>query len=114
MNKIDSGADTAVIDARQKEIEQYGADQRLSACDIVANLLTCEHACTSILFRCGHGVFSPLLRGTLSRGTTYSLSFVDIDGTKLSTADGHVTVLVLATTADWEKARAVGERVPDY
>jgi len=55
-----------------------------------------------------------LLRGALSSGTTYSLSFVDIDGNKLSTADGHVTVLVLATTADWEKARAVGDRVPDY
>ncbi len=55
-----------------------------------------------------------ILRGALSSGTTYSLSFVDIDGNKLSTADGHVTVLVLATTADWEKARAVGDRVPDY
>jgi hypothetical protein len=55
-----------------------------------------------------------LLRGALSSGTNYSLGFVDIDGNKLSTADGHVTVLVLATTADWEKARAVGERVPDY
>src|SRR5436309_7222386 len=55
-----------------------------------------------------------LLRGALSSGTNYSLSFVDIDGNKLSTADGHVTVLVLATTADWEKARAVGDRVPDY
>ena len=57
---------------------------------------------------------SPLLRGTLSSGTTYSLSFVDIDGNKLSTADGHVTVLVLATTADWEKPREVGDHVPDY
>lgn len=55
-----------------------------------------------------------LLRGALSSGATYSLGFVDIDGNKLSTADGHVTVLVVATTADWEKARAVGERVPDY
>ena len=59
-------------------------------------------------------LFPPFLSGALSSGTTYSLSFVDIDGNKLSTADGHVTVLVLATTADWEKARAVGERVPDY
>ena len=57
---------------------------------------------------------APLLRAALSSGATYSLGFVDIDGNKLSTADGHVTVLVLATTADWEKARAVGERVPDY
>ena len=55
-----------------------------------------------------------LLRGALSSGATYSLSFVDIDGNKLSTADGRVTVLVVATTADWEKARTVGERVPDY
>jgi len=55
-----------------------------------------------------------LLRAALSSGATYSLSFVDIDGNKLSTADGHVTVLVLATTADREKARAVGDRVPDH
>jgi 4-aminobutyrate aminotransferase-like enzyme len=55
-----------------------------------------------------------LLRGALSSGETYSLSFVDIDGNKLSIADGHVTVLVVAATADLEKARAVGERVPDY
>ena len=59
-------------------------------------------------------LFPPLLRGALSSGTTYSLSFVDIDGNKLSTADGHVTVLVLATTADWERAREMGDRVPDY
>jgi hypothetical protein len=54
------------------------------------------------------------LRASLSSGASYSLSFIDIDGNKLSTADGHVTILVLATTADWEKARTVGERVPDY
>ena len=58
--------------------------------------------------------FPPLLSGALSHGTIYSLSFVDIDGNKLSIADGHVTVLVLATTADSEKAREVGDRVPDY
>ncbi|SRR6266567_1644998 len=55
-----------------------------------------------------------LLPAALSSGATYSLSFVDIDGNKLSTADGHVTVLVLATTADSEKVRTVGDRVPDY
>ncbi len=57
-------------------------------------------------------LFPPLLRAALSSGATYSLSFVDIDGNKLSTADGHMTVLVVATTADVEKARAVGERFP--
>ena len=33
-----------------------------------------------------------LVRGALSMGTTYSISFVDIDGNKLSTGDGHVTI----------------------
>jgi hypothetical protein len=56
---------------------------------------------------------APLLRATLSKGATYSISFVDIDGNKLSTSDGHVTVVVLAATADREKARAVGDHVPD-
>jgi hypothetical protein len=59
-------------------------------------------------------VSTPLARGALSIGTPYSLDFVDIDGRKLSTADGHVTVLVLATTAEREKARAVGDRIPDF
>lgn len=54
-----------------------------------------------------------LLRGELSIGTSYSLSFVDTNGNKLSTADGHVTVLVLATKSDWEKAHVVGDRIPD-
>jgi hypothetical protein len=53
------------------------------------------------------------LYGALSIGATYSLSFVDIDGNKLSTADGLVTVLVLATPADREKARTVGDRIPE-
>jgi hypothetical protein len=50
----------------------------------------------------------------LSNGQRYALNFVDIDGHEHSTADGHVTVLVLATTGDSEKVRAVGDRVPDY
>jgi hypothetical protein len=55
-----------------------------------------------------------LVRGALSSGAIYPLTFVDINGNKLSTTDGHVTVMVVATTADREKARAVGDRVPDY
>jgi hypothetical protein len=54
------------------------------------------------------------VRSTLSTGTTYRIDFVDIDGKKLSTADGHVTIVVLTTTANHEKARTVGERVPDF
>lgn len=55
-----------------------------------------------------------LLRGTLLTGTTYAINFIDIDGNNLSTSDGHVTIVVLTITADREKARAVGDHVPDY
>jgi hypothetical protein len=55
-----------------------------------------------------------LFPATLSTGGTYPISFVDIAGNKLSTADGHVTIVVLTTTADREKARTVGDRVPDF
>jgi hypothetical protein len=53
-------------------------------------------------------------RGALSTGNTYSISFVDIDGNKLSIADGHVTIVVLTTSADREQARSVGDHVPDF
>jgi hypothetical protein len=53
------------------------------------------------------------LHGALSIGATYSLSFVDIDGNKHSTAEGHVTVIALTIPADREKARSVGDRVPE-
>jgi hypothetical protein len=53
-------------------------------------------------------------RGALSTDNTYSISFVDLDGNKLSTADGHVTILVLTTSADREQARTVGDHVPDF
>ena len=55
-----------------------------------------------------------LLPGALSNAATYSISFVDTEGNKLSTADGHVTIVVLTTTADHEKARTIADRVPDF
>jgi len=53
------------------------------------------------------------LNGALSIGATHSVGFVDIDGNKHSTADGHVTVIVLTTPAEKEKTRTVGDRVPE-
>jgi hypothetical protein len=53
-------------------------------------------------------------RGALSTGNTYSISFVDLDANKLSTTDGHVTIVVLTTSADREQARTVGDHVPDF
>src|SRR5262249_42832300 len=55
-----------------------------------------------------------LVRSTLSTGITYPISFFDIDGNKLSTTDGRVTIVVLTTAWDHEKARTVGDRVPDF
>ena len=53
-------------------------------------------------------------RGALSTGKNYSISLLDLDGNKLSTADGHVTIVVLTTSADREQARSVGDHVPDF
>jgi hypothetical protein len=55
-----------------------------------------------------------LLCAALSSGSSYSISFLDVNGNKLSTADGHVTIVVLTTSADHEEARVVGDRVPDF
>jgi hypothetical protein len=50
----------------------------------------------------------------LSSGQRYSINFSDIDGRTLSTADDHVTVLVLTTPEDLTRARRVADNVPDY
>ena len=55
-----------------------------------------------------------LVCSDLSTGTTHSITLVDLDGNKLSTADGHVTIVVLTTSADREQARTVGDHVPDF
>jgi hypothetical protein len=52
-------------------------------------------------------------QGELSSGKTYALDFTNIDGNKISTSDGHMTVIVLTTTADLPKTHAVSDHVPD-
>jgi hypothetical protein len=47
-------------------------------------------------------------------GRTYAVRVVDVDGNTLSTADGHVTIIVVSKAGDLDKARLVGERVPEY
>ena len=54
------------------------------------------------------------LLADLSLGRIYALDFVDVDGNTLSTSGGHVSVVVLTTLANLEKAQTVGDRVPDY
>jgi hypothetical protein len=50
----------------------------------------------------------------LTVGQVYSLDLLDVDGNKLSTADGHVTVVALASQFDIDRARVVGKRIPDH
>jgi hypothetical protein len=47
----------------------------------------------------------------LHEGSSYSLSFTDVDRRQHSTANGHVTVITVMTRRDEAKADAVGERV---
>ena len=47
-------------------------------------------------------------------GEVHAIKFVDVDGNTLSTADGHITVLVLTTKAELPKAHTVGDRIPDF
>ena len=54
------------------------------------------------------------LHAALSNGQCYTVNFSDVDGRTLSTADGHVTVLVLTTKEDLTRAQAVGDSIPDY
>jgi hypothetical protein len=47
-------------------------------------------------------------------GHTYSVTMIDVDQNKLATADGHVTIIVMTSSADVEKAKSVGDRAPEY
>jgi hypothetical protein len=47
-------------------------------------------------------------------GETYRISFVDVDGNSLSTADGRITTVALTARPNIDKARTVGDRTPDF
>jgi hypothetical protein len=49
----------------------------------------------------------------LEAGSVYQLTFEDVDGNELSTADGHVTIITVVTRNNEDKARAVADQVPD-
>jgi hypothetical protein len=44
----------------------------------------------------------------------YQVNFTDVDGNAFSTADGHITTIVLTTQSSTDKARTVGDRTPDF
>jgi ABC-type uncharacterized transport system permease subunit len=47
-------------------------------------------------------------------GENYRINFLDVDGNALSTADGRITTVVLVNQSNIDKARAVGDRTPDF
>ena len=52
--------------------------------------------------------------GEAAVGERYRINFADVDGNALSTADGHITILVLVGKSNIDKAHAVGDRAPDF
>jgi hypothetical protein len=50
----------------------------------------------------------------LTAGENYQIHFLDVDGNALSTSDGRITTVVLTSQANIDKARAVGDRIPDF
>lgn len=48
----------------------------------------------------------------LAPGATYQIDLTDIDQRRLSTADGHVTLVCIVTRANQHDARVVADRVP--
>jgi hypothetical protein len=49
----------------------------------------------------------------LSVGQVYPITFVDVDGNTLSTAEGRVTTIVVTPESNVDRARAVGDRIPN-
>jgi hypothetical protein len=71
-------------------------------------LLQCFFATVLI----GSGFSADASPVSLKPGATYKLQFDDVDGRKISTFDGHVSVIVVVTKQDNAKAGEVGDRVP--
>jgi len=72
------------------------------------HLLQCFFATVLI----GSGLSADASLFSLKSGATYKLQFDDVDGRKISTFDGHVSVIVVVTTTDTANATEVGDRVP--
>ena len=49
-----------------------------------------------------------------SVGQIYRISLTTIDGNSVSTTDGRITTVVLVSKANVDKAREIGDRIPDF
>ena len=57
---------------------------------------------------------SAIEAAALQPGETHRLTFRDVDGNDLSTADGHVTIIVVVTRRNEEQARQISKLVPEH
>jgi hypothetical protein len=119
MRKGKASRDKATVDsrlrARMKKNESGAAEAcQCSAFSAICLLVSTRALQIFLLLTTTLLLRATPARGALSTGDTYSISVVDIDGNRLSTADGRVTIVVLSTAADREQARTVGDRVPDF
>jgi len=55
-----------------------------------------------------------LIRAELTLGEKYRINLADVDGHTFSIDDGHIMTVVLTTQSNIDKARAVGDRTPDF
>lgn len=60
----------------------------------------------------GSGLSANASPFSLKSGATYKFQFDDVDGRRISTFDGHVSVIVVVTTTNIANAAEVGDRVP--
>lgn len=58
-------------------------------------------------------LLSPARGAELKTGDVAALTFADVDGKQLSTADGHVTIITVITRDNEANAHAVADQVPD-
>src|SRR5256885_12322286 len=52
--------------------------------------------------------------GELTVEQSYRIDFMDVDGNAFSTADGHITTVVLTSKPNIDRARLVGDRIPNF
>ena len=67
-----------------------------------------------ILVASAIGITSAPLLAEPPIGRADRINFIDVDGNSFSTADGHITTLVLTTQAGVDKARVLGDRIPEF
>jgi hypothetical protein len=75
-------------------------------------MLRCLLQCFFTIVLIGSELSADASPVSLRSGDTYKLQFDDVDGRKISTFDGYVSVVVVVTTKDAAKAAEVGDRVP--